>query len=74
MVTEQYLNAAEQDDSKTQNQLGYLFENGIGVTQDMGKAVRWYQKAANHGFEPAMDNLTRLKELLGEEAVWSMMV
>jgi TPR repeat protein len=37
--------------------LGWLYENGQGVTQDYTKAREWYQKAAEAGNTDAMINL-----------------
>jgi TPR repeat protein/transglutaminase-like putative cysteine protease len=32
-----------------QSNLGYLYENGLGVSIDLAEAVRWYRLAADHG-------------------------
>ena len=48
---------AQQDDAKAQYNLGLLYENGWGVTQNYKKAVAWYQKAANQGIAEAQYNL-----------------
>ena len=37
---------AEQDDAKAQFNLGNMYENGRGVSQDAAEAVKWYRKAA----------------------------
>jgi len=37
--------------------LGWLYQNGWGVAQDYDKACKWYQKAADAGNAPAMNNL-----------------
>ena len=48
---------AQQGDAKAQYNLGLLYENGWGVTQNYKKAVAWYQKAANQGIAEAQYNL-----------------
>jgi len=35
--------------SGAKNNLGYCYQNGIGVTKDEKKAFEWYFKAANEG-------------------------
>lgn len=40
---------AEQDDAIAQSNLGYMYDNGYGVTQDHTKAVFWYGLAAEQG-------------------------
>ena len=37
--------------------LGYCFENGLGVTRDFNEALRWYRKAADLNEPMAMNNL-----------------
>ena len=49
--------AAEQGDAYTQNNLGYMYENGYGVLQDYAEAVRWYRLAADQGYANAQSNL-----------------
>jgi TPR repeat protein len=40
-----------------QNNLGYLYENGLGVTRDYAEAARWYQLAADSGYARAQFHL-----------------
>ena len=35
---------AEADDAKAQNNLGYMYLNGIGVEKDYAKAHKWYYR------------------------------
>jgi TPR repeat protein len=42
---------AEQGDAGAQYNLGYLYANGLGVTQDHTEAVKWYRLAAEQGSE-----------------------
>ena len=36
---------AEQGDAKAQYNLGVMYDNGKGVTQDYKEAVKWYRKS-----------------------------
>ncbi|OBZ86587.1 Protein SKT5 [Choanephora cucurbitarum] len=59
------LRATEQKDascSRAEYMLGYLLENGIGVEMDIDKAMEWYQRAAEHGEERAIQRLSRDKQ------------
>jgi hypothetical protein len=49
--------AAEQGYAKAQSELGTMYEEGNGVTQDFDEAVSWYRKAADQGYAPAQINL-----------------
>ena len=53
---ELWLKAAE-DGATAMNNLGVLYENGLGVTQDDAQAFEWYEKAAALGNAKAMANL-----------------
>lgn len=48
---------AEQGNAFAQNNLGTMFEKGLGVQQDYQQAMRWYRKAADQGFAHAQSNL-----------------
>ena len=41
--------AAERGDAAAQNNLGLMYVNGRGVTQDYAQAVVWFRKAADQG-------------------------
>jgi TPR repeat protein len=41
--------------------LGICHECGEGVPKDIRKALNWYKKAADAGFEPAVEALTHLR-------------
>lgn len=48
--------AADQGNSQAQYNLGVCYEKGYGgMFADKEEARKWYQKAANGGFEPAMN-------------------
>jgi len=48
---------AEQGDARGQSALGYLYQQGKGVTQDYKEAVKWYRLAAEQGDVQAQYNL-----------------
>ncbi|MDR1874713.1 MAG: Hsp70 family protein, partial [Synergistaceae bacterium] len=48
-AVEWYRKAAEQGHTSGQNSLGYMYQHGLGVTQDHKQAIEWYRKAADQG-------------------------
>jgi len=48
---------ANQGTAKAQNYLGWLYEEGKGVTQDYQEAAKWYRLAAKQGYAAAQDNI-----------------
>jgi len=52
-----YQMAAEQGNAIAQNNLGVMYDKGLGVPQDYVEAVRWYQMAAEQGNAIAQNNL-----------------
>jgi uncharacterized protein len=48
---------AETGNTYAMTNLGYLYRNGLGVTQDYDQARQWYQKAAEGGNADAMSSL-----------------
>jgi TPR repeat protein len=57
-----YAKSAAQGDMSSENNLGGLYENGLGVAQDTAMAAHWYRKAADQGDSSAENNLGRLYE------------
>ncbi len=57
-----YEKAAAQGNAEALNRLGMIYEQGIGVPQDYGKAVEWYEKAAAQGDAAAQLNLGEMCE------------
>ncbi len=49
--------AAEQGNASAQYNLGLMYDNGQGVTQDYAEAVKWYRLAAEQGDADAQYNL-----------------
>ena len=52
--------AAVKGDVRAQNNLGYLYENGLGIPQDFTQALQWYKRAADGGLADAQYNLATL--------------
>jgi uncharacterized protein len=53
----QYWRLAEQGDATAQFNLGVMYDQGRGVTQDDQEAVKWYRLAAEQGDATAQINL-----------------
>lgn len=52
-----YRRAAEMGHAPSQNDLGWLYQNGWGVGRDLGQAVHWYRQAAAQGNAAGQLNL-----------------
>ena len=48
---------AEDGNELAQFELGHMYENGRGVTQDYAEAMKWYRLAADQGYAAAQNNL-----------------
>ena len=57
-----YRKSAEQGLSAAQNNLGWCYAYGEGVTKDMSEAVKWYRKAAEQGHAEAKKALAELEK------------
>lgn len=60
-----YEMGAQRGDITSQFLLGQCYEDGVGVEQNIEKAIHWYRISARRGDEiarPAMDALARLKD------------
>jgi TPR repeat protein len=57
---EQYEKAARVGSAEAMNNLGVLYQNGLGVTADRGKAIELYRRAASAGSAVARSNLDTL--------------
>lgn len=51
---------ANQGDPVGQFCLGYMYKHGQGVRANNEKAAKWYTKAADQGYTPAMNNLAKM--------------
>lgn len=52
-----FVSAAEKGLAAAQSRLGYMYAEGLGVTQDPEKSEHWYRMAANQGDKDAMVSL-----------------
>jgi TPR repeat protein len=52
-----YRRAAQQDDVTAQNNIAFLYENGLGVGKDYKEAFRWYSLSADQGYSRAKYHL-----------------
>ena len=52
------------DNADAQNNLGVMYENGHGVSQDYAQAMAWYRKAADQGYAEAQYTSGNVRELL----------
>jgi TPR repeat protein len=57
-----FLAAAQAGNSAAQLQIGWHYENGVGVQQSSADAARWYRKSAEQGNSRAMKNLGQFYE------------
>ena len=48
---------ANQGDALAQTALGFIYQSGDGVPEDLMQAVVWYRIAADQGYAPAQFNL-----------------
>jgi TPR repeat protein len=53
---------ASLDDPRVQRDLGFVYDNGIGVPQDDTKAFEWYNRAADQGVSFAQLNIAVMYE------------
>jgi len=51
---------ANEGDPSSQNNLGYFFDEGIGVDKDIKKALYWYKKAAKQGNSSSYINISKV--------------
>ncbi|MCL2713457.1 MAG: SEL1-like repeat protein [Alphaproteobacteria bacterium] len=56
----QHLFAQGAGDPVAQHNLGVMYEEGKGVTQDFAQALSYYRKAADQGYAPAQTSLGRM--------------
>jgi len=48
---------AEQGNASAQSDLGFMYDNGLGVPEDDAEAVRWFRLAAEQGYATAQSSL-----------------
>lgn len=52
-----YLRAANLGSAEAEKMLGYLYERGLGIQQDIAEAVKWYKSAAAKGNKEAAERV-----------------
>ena len=57
-----HLQAAAAGDPRSMMDIGTMYENGLGVPEDIVQAAVWYERAANYGYGPAQYNIATLLE------------
>ena len=55
-----YLIAAKRGNSAAQNNIGLMYEKGLGVPKSKVKALKWYRKAAAQGNEVSKKHIKNL--------------
>lgn len=64
---------ADGGDMKAQNNLGYMYLNGIGLEKNYSKELKWYRKAAEQGVAEAQHSLGYIySEVLGTDPVYAI--
>ncbi|HML08968.1 MAG TPA: tetratricopeptide repeat protein [Xanthobacteraceae bacterium] len=73
----EYRKAADQGFALAQNNLGFMYQSGLGVPKDPEQAVTWYRKAAEQGLHNAQLALAGMyldgqgvPKDLGQAAAW----
>ena len=57
-----YRRAAEQGEPRAQNNLGMMYNTGMGVTKDEKEAAKWYLKSAEQNHATAEFNIAQMYE------------
>jgi uncharacterized protein len=57
-----WMAAAEAGDAEAQNNVGEIYERGLGTEPNYEAALIWYRKAADQSYSPALFNLGTLYE------------
>ena len=55
-----WLKLANEGAAEAQNNIGHLYEQGFGVSQNYTEAMNWYRKAADQGLAEAQHNMGML--------------
>lgn len=55
--------------ARNQNEMGYLYESGRGVSRDLREAARWYELSAAQGHPAGLLNVKRLEKNEGGSPV-----
>ena len=68
-LEKKFISLAEAGNVKAQNNLGTMYQQGLGVQQDYAEAVKWYRKAVEQGFESAKNGLAWLLATCPDETI-----
>ena len=55
-----YRPLADKGDPSAQVNLGFIYDEGLGVPQDYAEAVKWYRRAADQGEPQGLSNLANM--------------
>ena len=58
-----YKLAADQGHVEAQNNLGLLFNSGLGVPMDAGTAMSWIAISCRNGYKVACDNYAKMNNM-----------
>lgn len=61
---DELIQAAEQGNADAQANLGWMYFYGKGVNKSYVEAIKWYRKAAEHGYIGASICVERIKKVL----------
>ncbi len=67
LAHDEWLRQATLGNAEAQFNLGFLFENGQGITRDLFAAERWYELAARQNYPTASDMLVALHRKIRKE-------
>ena len=62
LAAQLFRSRAEQGNARAQNNLGGMYTQGRGVSQDYQEALKWYRRAAEQGIASAQNNLGLMYE------------
>ncbi len=62
LAMEWYKKAVDGGSAAAMNNIGWMYQNGKGVTKSVKLAIEWYEKAVDAGSEEARDNLEDLEK------------
>ena len=61
---------ANRGDTEAQYTLGFMYEDGVGVTKDGAEAVKWFRMAARQGIRSAESALWRMAESVPDARIY----
>jgi len=61
-----FKSSAEQGYTASQNNLGYFYDEGIGVKPDKKETILWYEKAVENGEISSCSNLAKIYQDEGD--------